>query len=291
MPSAGRLRVTLAQFTAVPADVRANLAQMLSLLDAAAGDRPDLVCFPELCLPGYLLDPASYPAAVLDELADAGSELEAAAQKQGVRVLYGTARCTGGRLYNAVVLTEPDGSRTVYAKTHMVASERAVFAAGKELVLAADGDLAVGCCYDLAFPVFCADLADAGTRALFFPMAWEQQRSFVFEGVVAARAIENVAYVVCINQTGTCGMTNFHGGSKIIDPLGGTLVDMGVTVGTSTADLDLDWVTRLRSAADPATYPLLTDRLRQMPVRRGSGPIVQALNEAVTNSLSGTLIP
>ncbi|HXB50185.1 MAG TPA: carbon-nitrogen hydrolase family protein [Streptosporangiaceae bacterium] len=289
MPATGRLRVTLAQFTAV-ADVRANLAQMLSLLEAAAGDGSDLVCFPELCLSGYQLDPASYPVAVLNELAGAESELEAAARKQGVQVLYGTARRTDGGLYNAVVLTEPDGSRTCYAKTHMVASERAVFAAGQELVLAASGDLAVGCCYDLAFPAFCADLAGAGARALFFPMAWEQQRSFVFEGVVAARAIENVAYVVCINQTGTCGMTKFHGGSKIIDPLGRTLVDMGDTAGVRTADLDLDWVTRLRSAADTATYPLLTDRRRQLPVRRG-GPIEQALNEAVTNSLSGTLIP
>jgi len=290
MAAAGRLRVTLAQFTAAPADVRANLAQMLSLLAAAAGDRPDLVCFPELCLSGYLLDPESYGSAVLAELTDAESELEAAARKQGVRVLYGTAQRTDGGLYNTVVLTEPDGSRTRYAKTHMVASERAVFAAGQELVLAASGELAVGCCYDLAFPVFCADLADAGARALFFPMAWEQQRSFVFEGVAAARAIENVAYVVCINQTGACGMTKFHGGSKIIDPLGRTLADMGDAAGISTADLDLDWVTRLRSAADTATYPLLSDRRRQMAVRRG-GPILQGLNEAVSNTLSGTLIP
>ena len=273
MSATGRLRVTLAQFTAA-ADVRGNLSQMLSLLDAAAGDGPDLVCFPELCLPGYLLDPASYPAAVMDELACAESELAAAARKQGVRVMYGTARRTDGGLYNAVVLTEPDGSRTCYAKTHMVSSERAVFAAGQELVLAASGDLAVGCCYDLAFPVFCADLADAGARALFFPMAWEQQRSFVFEGVAAARAIENVAYVVCINQTGTCGMTKFDGGSKIIDPLGRALADMGDTVGISTSDLDLDWVTRLRSAPGTATYPLLTDRRPKLPVRRG-GPIVQ----------------
>jgi predicted amidohydrolase len=177
--------------------------------------------------------------------------------------------------YSTSVMTEPDGSRTRYAKTHMVESERAIFAAGHELVLAACGDLALGCCYDLAFPVFCAGLADAGARALFFPMAWEQQRSFVFEGVVAARAIENVAYIVCINQTGSRGMTKFHSGSKIVDPLGNTLVDMGDAAGISTADLDLDWVTRLRSATDTATYPLLADRRQPMPVRRAFGPICE----------------
>src|ERR1700739_2325050 len=102
MPATGRLRVTLAQFTAAAADVRGNLAQMLSLLDAAAGDGPDLVCFPELCLPGYLLDPEGYRSEVLDELADAESELEAAARQLGVRVLYGTAHRSDGGLYNAV---------------------------------------------------------------------------------------------------------------------------------------------------------------------------------------------
>jgi predicted amidohydrolase len=152
-------------------------------------------------------------------------------------------------------------------------AELAVFAAGHELVLTADGDLALGCCYDLAFPQFCAGLADAGARALFFPMAWEQQRAFVFEGIVAARAIENLAYVACANQTGTLGLTRFHGGSRIIDPVGRTVAQMEDEVGIISAEVDLNWVTRLRSSADPASYPLLADRRPQLAVRRGRDPV------------------
>jgi predicted amidohydrolase len=107
---------------------------------------------------------------------------------------------------------------------------------------------------------------------LIFPMAWETRRAFVFESIAAARAVENVAYVVCVNQTGTMGLTQFHGGSKIIDPLGNTLLEMGDTVGLSSADLDLDWIPRLRSSDHPATYPLLDDRRQPMPVRRGPFP-------------------
>ena len=269
--AAQHLRVAVAQFTACAGDVRSNLSLMQNLLEAGAADQADLICFPELCLPGYMLDRASYTDLLLRELGQAEAALHAAARDLRVRVMFGTAQVLAGRLRNTVVVTEPDGARTVYAKTHMVDVERAIFAAGHNLVLSADGDLALGCCYDLAFPQFCADLADAGARVLFFPMAWERPRAFVFESIVAARAIENIAYVVCANQTGVLGTTRFHGGSKIIDPIGNVLAEMGEAVGIASADLDLGWVTRLRSSADPGTYPLLADRRSRLSVRRGSG--------------------
>jgi predicted amidohydrolase len=158
--------------------------------------------------------------------------------------------------------------------------ERAIFTAGEDMVVTADGDLALGCCYDLAFPEFCAALADTGARALFFPMAWEKQRAFVFEGLVAARAIENIAYVVCVNQTGSMGETHYYGRSRVLDPLGNVVVEMAEAVGLVTADLDLDWVSRLRSSADPATYPLLSDRLPPLATRRGPMGTAKVLNEA-----------
>jgi predicted amidohydrolase len=267
------LRVAIAQFTAAIADVHANLVSMRALLAEAAARAADLICFPELCLPGYLLDPAGYDAAFLADLGRADEALQSDACRLGVRIVYGTARRQAGLLYNVVVVTERDGGQTDYAKTHMVEAERAVFAAGHELVLAADGELGLGCCYDLAFPRFCAGLADAGASVLVFPMAWEQERAFVFERIVAARAIENVAYLVCANQNGAPGTLRFHGRSKIVDPMGNTIMEMGGQAGLASAELDLHWVRRLRASPDRATYPLLADRLPDMPLRRGAGPV------------------
>jgi predicted amidohydrolase len=269
----GQLRVAIAQFTASIGDVRSNLTQMRCLMDDGARDRADLICFPELCLPGYLLDPAGYDAAFMADLSRADEVLQDDARRLGVNVIYGTARRQAGRLHNMVVATESDDSPTEYAKTHMVEAERAIFAAGHELVLAARGSLGLGCCYDLAFPGFCAGLADAGASVLVFPMAWEQERAFVFEGIVTARAIENVAYVICANQSGAQGTLRFHGRSKLVDPLGNTVIEMGETAGVSTADLDLCWVRRLRSSVDQATYPLLADRLPGMALRRAACPV------------------
>lgn len=274
----GQLRVAIAQFSATVGNVRSNLSQMRRLLADAARDSADLICFPELCLPGYLLDPAGYDAGFLADLSQAEEALQADARRLGVRLVYGTARRQRGRLYNMVVLTDPDGGQTDYAKTHMVQAERSIFTAGHELVLAAGGDLGLGCCYDLAFPRFCAQLADAGATVLVFPMAWEQERAFVLEGIVTARAIENVAYVVCANQSGTRETFRFHGRSKVIGPTGNTITEMGDTAGISTADLDLSWVRRLRSSLDRATYPLLADRLPDMAVRQGAAGFARALD-------------
>ncbi len=273
MLAEGQLRVAIAQFTAAIGDVRANLTEMRALLAEAAGSRAGLICFPELCVPGYLLDPAGYDAAFLAELGRADEALQSDAGRLGVRIVYGTVRRAAGLLCNLVVATERDGGQTDYAKTHMVEAERLVFAAGHELVLAADGILGFGCCYDLAFPRFCASLADAGASVLVFPMAWERERAFVLERIVAARAIENVAYLVCANQCGTPGTLRFHGRSKIVDPMGNTIMEMGERAGLAAAELDLHWVRRLRASLDRATYPLLADRLPDMPLRRGAGPV------------------
>ena len=277
------LRVALVQFTPSPGDVHSNLSQMLGFLGEAALQRADMVCFPELCLPGYMLDPAKYTDEVLKDLRQADTRLQAASRDLQVRIMYGTAHYWGRRLHNCVQVSEPDGTRTVYVKTHMVDAERAVFSAGRNLVVTADGNLGLGCCYDLAFPGFSASLADAGARVLCFPMAWEQQRAFVFEGIVTARAIENIAYVVCVNQTGALGTTRFHGGSRIVDPLGRTLCQMGDTIGLVVADIDLDEVTRLRASVDTRTYPLLADRRTGMPVRRGLTCEQLWLDEAADN--------
>jgi (R)-amidase len=263
------MRVALAQFSPMAGDVDGNLSQMQALIGTGARQHADLVCFPELCLPGYLLEPAAYTGKLLANLARAAEALDQTARERQVRIVYGTAEARAGALRNMVVMTDPGGASTRYAKTHMVQAERIAFTAGNHLVLTADGSLALGCCYDLAFPGFCASLADAGARVLIFPMAWETRRAFVFESVAAARAVENVAYVVCVNQTGTMGLTQFHGGSRIIDPLGNTLIEMENTAGLFSADLNLDWVSKLRSSDDPATYPLLDDRRPPMPVRRG----------------------
>lgn len=223
---------------------------------AAAG--ADLVCLPELCLSGYLLGSERYSDALLDAVEAAEAVLARDATRAAVRLVYGAPVRTSRGLVNGVVMHGHGGARVVYAKTHLDERERLVFAAGAEFVVV-DG-LGLACCYDLAFPEATRILTLRGARALVVPMAWETERGFVMQSVVAARAVENVAYLVCVNQAGTVGPFRFRGSSCVLDPLGRSVATLGDEEALELVDLDLGWVSRLRDGRDGQTYPLLRDR-------------------------------
>src|SRR5262249_43839755 len=148
----------------------------------------------------------------------------------------------GDELANVVVHVARDGRRTDYEKTHMDVLERQVFAPGSSFVSAGDGTFGLACCYDLAFPEPARMLALQGARVLVVPLRWEVRRSFVLEKVAGARAVENVAYLVCVNQCGTVGPFQFHGASRVVDPLGDAVVTLGNDETLLVAELDLGLV-------------------------------------------------
>jgi 5-aminopentanamidase len=272
------VRLALCQFGAALGDVDGNLQQMRVAAASAANAGADLVCFPELSLSGYLLEKTDYTAALLDAVEQAGMELAAESRRLGVGIVYGApSRGGGGILRNLVVLQAADGSRIVYAKTHMVAAERRVFDPGCGFVVAETG-IGLACCYDLAFPEAMRAVVLLGAHVVLVPMAWEVQRAFVMRHLVAARAVENVAYVVAINQCGDVGDLRFAGDSGVVDPLGTTIVALGDRTELATVDIDLDGVQRLRRQSDPRTYPLLADRRPELygPIGGSKTPSLRA---------------
>jgi predicted amidohydrolase len=80
------------------------------------------------------------------------------------------------------------------------------------------------------------------------------------EATAAARAIENIAYVACINQTGSVGGFDFHGNSVVLDPLGQPLCRLGEEEGLAVADLDLSALDEIRNSPDGLTFPFFADR-------------------------------
>lgn len=257
---ADRLRVALGQFGAAPGDVEANLARSRSFLADAAERGADLICLPELCLSGYLLERERYDEHLLAAVAEAGDVLAADADARGLTLVYGAPRRVAGRLVNAVILHER-GHALVYAKTHMDVKEREVFARGDAFLVEQSSGIGLACCYDLAFPEACRLLALSGARVLVVPMAWEVERGFVMDAVMAARAVENLAWVVCANQAGRQGPFRFRGGSCVVDPLGRTVVRLGEEdVALEVVEIDLALADRLRDRRDDATYPFLDDR-------------------------------
>jgi predicted amidohydrolase len=110
------------------------------------------------------------------------------------------------------------------------------------------GGIVVGLqtCYDLRFPEVTRRLVDAGAELVAIPAEWlaGPKKAHHWVALIAARAIENLVFVAAADQIAPVAV----GMSRIISPLGETLIDMGQTVGIAMAEIVMDALTEARRA-------------------------------------------
>jgi predicted amidohydrolase len=74
--------------------------------------------------------------------------------------------------------------------------------------------------------------------------------------LLQARAIESLAYVAGVNQSGSSPRNTFFGASRVVSPSGRIEATAGCRPGTVTADISAEEVARVRSK-----YPFLKERI------------------------------
>ena len=109
-------------------------------------------------------------------------------------------------------------------------------------------------CYDLRFADEFWALAPE-VDAYLVVANWPETRRQHWKSLLAARAIENQAYVVGVNRVGEGGSLRYTGDSAILDPMGEVLAGAAGQETMLLADLDAAEVARVR-----ATLPFLKDR-------------------------------
>ncbi len=236
------------------ADVEANLAVADRLTRAAAADGAELIVLPEKWTaigPDEVLRAAAEP---LDGRAVAWAR--AIAAELSVDLVAGSfvERIPGEeKLANTCVHVSSAGAvRAVYRKLHMfdvsidgrAYKESELELPGQEIVLsetAAGVELGLAICYDLRFPELFRILAVRGARIFALPSAFTLPTTRDhWEVLVRARAIENQAFVIAANQTGSHpGGMRSGGRSMIVDPWGVVLAQAPDGVHHVTAELDL----------------------------------------------------
>lgn len=162
------------------------------------------------------------------------------------------------RPYNQLVLAAPDGTCHRYAKIHpfTYSREHHHFAAGdRHVTVDVDGlRVTLFVCYDLRFADEFWATAER-TDAYLVPANWPVERRRHWRTLLAARAIENQAYVVGVNRVGEGGGLTYAGDSAIIDPLGRRLATAEHAETTVLAEVSAQTVQTVR-----AELPVLPDR-------------------------------
>jgi predicted amidohydrolase len=155
------------------------------------------------------------------------SFLREEAARLGLFVLAGVAQLAEPLPLNRAILARPDGSASRVAKLHpfSFSGEEKVFGAGLGVETFDVEGVRVTplVCYDLRFPEPFRLAAD-DTHLYAVIANWPERRRAHWRTLLAARAIENLAYVAGVNRVGEGDGLVYAGDSALVSPWGETLL-------------------------------------------------------------------
>jgi N-carbamoylputrescine amidase len=222
-----------------------NLARMAFWVEEAARKGASIICFPEMNITGYSVQPVMHDLAVNNAkpITDA---LAVLANTHQIMILAGMAeKDPSGQLFASHMVVGPDSDQIgVYRKLHLAAPEKALYTSGNEIPLFAFHGVTFGIqlCFDAHFPELSSQMAIKGAEVLFIPHASprgkpeSKYQSWLRH--LPARAYDNSLYVIACNQTGENKKGLFFPGVAVgIGPSGEVL---GKVLGSEEALLLVD---------------------------------------------------
>lgn len=247
--AATHLRVAAAQTAPTRDDPAGNLCELEDAIAGASG--ADLAVTCELSVSGFAVRPDQLPQAMNAE----DGRLRRLASLGPAVGLGFVEENPAGRPFNsyAVFGDTPSIQRKLHPVSYPPWNEHELVTRGAtfELGRVRGVPTATLICNDAWHPVMPWLAALAGAEILLIPAAslgagedHASARSWELILTHAARILQ--CYVVFVNRVGTEDGLSFWGGSRILGPTGLTLARAGSGTETIQADLDLDFLRRLR---------------------------------------------
>lgn len=233
------LNITVIQTALRWHDAAGNRKKFTGMIENLKGPT-DLIVLPEMFTTGF-----SMHAPELAETMDGDSVawMRDMASSSGAAVCGSLIIADNDNYFSRFICARPDGELYCYDKRHLfrLADEQNHYAPGSRLLTFEFEGWRV-CplvCYDLRFPVWSRNRGHYDL--LLYVANWPDRRHHAWETLLRARAIENLAYVVGVNVTGTDGNDiTYSGGSSIIDYRGEDLVKLGDQDEAASANLDFE---------------------------------------------------
>lgn len=220
------MKVCVIPLDIVDDDKEANILAVAHELNQVEHDT-DLVVLPELFTTAFVSDKEK-----VKSLAETNDGPTVSALKRWSNffgyAIAGSFLATEaeGNYYNRAFLIEPMGDVSFYDKRHLfpLSEENNTYKPGhvpSPFIRFRGWNIRLIVCFDLRFPVWCKNNPDQLYDLLLVPSNWPKAREYQFKTLLAARAIENQAYVIGANRTGSDKYGDYPAGiSTIFDNLG-----------------------------------------------------------------------
>lgn len=211
------------------ASVEDNLLTAAKALNDVERDT-DVVVLPELFTTSFVPDQKT-----VSQLAEPNDGRTVAALRRWAEffgfAIAGSFLATdgGGRYFNRGFFMEPGGEVTFYDKRHLfpLSTEDKVYTPGREMparIRYRGCEFMLVLCFDLRFPVWTRNRPESMYDVLIVPANWPHSRAEQLKTLLAARAIENQAYVIVAN----CSGSDKYGEYKLSDS--GMYDNLGVNI-------------------------------------------------------------
>ncbi len=215
------LNISLIQTNLHWEDRAKNLLSFAGIISSIQGS--DIIVLPETFTTGFSMNKS---VAELDGVTL--KWMKEMASKTGSAIAGSYFVNDEGKCYNRFHFVEPDGHVTIYNKKHLfrLTNEQDVFSAGEEQVIVnyQGWKISLMVCYDLRFAVWMRRSAQNDYDLVVLVANWPERRSYAWNQLLIARAIENQSYVLATNRVGKDGADVLYGGgSMAIDAMGKVL--------------------------------------------------------------------
>jgi deaminated glutathione amidase len=235
-------------------DKQANLECCVEMIARSAQENAELVVLPEFF---NYLGPESDMIEQGESLAASPSLkcMAGEARKHKIHLYIGSIlERDADKLYNTGVVFNPLGELIAkYRKIHLFDVEIPGGRRYFESELITPGDtvttfeihgvvFGMSTCYDLRFPELFRKLIELGAQVLLVPAAFTMETGRDhWELLLRARAVENLCWVVGVNQCGKFPPNhNSYGRSMVVDPWGVVVGRVSDGVQCLTVDIDFD---------------------------------------------------
>lgn len=252
------MRAHLFQLDLAWDDREANFRLVEQAAESADISEGDLIVLPELFDSGFSLNvarTADKEGRTLRFLLDLADDLGATIQ--GSRTVQSCSACA--KATNRATIVAPGETLLCeYSKIHpfTFGREPEAFDGGDAVETYSWNGLRVcpAVCYDLRFPeLFRIGLAK-GAEMFVFGANWPAARQAHWRALAIARAIENQAFVLAVNRTGSDPQLAYAGGTIALGPKGEVLGELGDEPGVLSVEIDPKAVSEWRE-----TFPAWRD--------------------------------
>jgi len=266
------MKIACVQMDVKIGEVDYNLAAIEDRLRETARNGTKLAIFPECAVTGYCfesLDEARPFAQTIP--GPATDRITAQCAKLDMFAVFGMIEVDGDSVYNAAVLTGPEGVVGSYRKVHLpyLGVDMHVAYGDRPFAVHDIGGLRVGIniCYDSAFPEATRTLALLGADLITLPTNWPPGAECVAAHVLNTRAMENAVYFAAANRVGSERGFEFIGRSRICATKGETLAASEDTSETILyAEIDPELSRNKTAVREPGRHAIdrMADRRPEM---------------------------